>query len=133
MTPLRLAPQPVRPLADEHGVLCRQLGSLQRHLSAVLARQQDDIRRLEAETMRLRGQLLMTRTAMLWGLHGTGAQPAARQHSRAPVRPATTRLPGATEAREVLCQVGCRGHAHPWLDPQGHCGLDGQACTPPMD
>ncbi|HMN93924.1 MAG TPA: hypothetical protein PKC60_11915 [Hydrogenophaga sp.] len=133
MTPPRLTPPSVSPLADEHSVLCRQLGSLQRHLSAALTRQQEDIRRLEAETVRLRGQLLMARTAILWGLHGAGVQPAPGQHTRAPVRPATTRLPAPPEAREVLCQIGCRGHAHPWLDSRGHCGLDGQACTPPLD
>jgi len=134
MTSLRLAPWAVvAPLADEHSALCRQLGGLQRHLSAMLTSQQQDIRRLEAETVRLRGQLLIARTAMLWGMHGAGVQAAAAQRIRTPARPAAARLPAAAEAREVLCQVGCKGHAHPWLDPLGHCGLDGQPCAPPQD
>lgn len=128
MTTPCLTPRPVAHLADEHSVLCRQLGGLQKHLSAALTRQQEDIRRLEAETVRLRGQLLMTRTAMLWGLHGAGVQPAPGQHTRAPVRPAATPLPAMPEAREVLCQVGCRGHAHPWLEDGGQCARDGQVC-----
>ena len=32
-------------------------------------------------------------------------------------------------ATEVLCQTGCQGHAHPWLDADGACRLTGGECT----
>jgi hypothetical protein len=123
------------PAEGEHAVLCRHMGGLQKNLSTLLVRQHEAIRRLEAETVRLRGQLVLTRTAILWGLHAATVQAApGLRADGSPLRTtASARSAPPAQTREVLCQVGCRGHAHPWRDALGQCGLDGQACTPAPD
>ncbi len=103
---------PLAELQHEHGVLLRYLGEVQRGVSARLAR-------LEADNLRLRAALLVNRTAWLWGL-GPPATPAGRTG-------ATLATPPASALR-VLCQVGCAGHAHAWLDEGGQCRRTGSAC-----
>jgi len=125
MKPPHLLPRHVAPLVDEHATLCRQLGGLQRRVSALLLQHENEIRRLDRETVRLRAQLLVARTALLWGLPRSVTQPRPEPRRPAPEPPPPT----WPETREVLCQVACTGHAHPWLDAQGHCSRDGQVCT----
>lgn len=106
-------------------MLSRQLGGLQLRVSTLLAQQRAEIGRLDREAVRLRGQLLVTRTALLWGLAvaAVQARPAGTDE-----RTSRERTPMLPEARPVLCQVACIGHAHAWLDDQGQCTRDGQAC-----
>ncbi len=118
-------------IAAEHGALTRQVAGLQRHLGEQLQAQARRMAALEDEVLRLRAQLVVARTCMLWGL---GAAGVARRASRAapPPRP---RTPQAAEARamaeadRVICQTGCVGHAHPWLDADGVCRRTGAACA----
>lgn len=125
MSAPRALSRPVSALIEEHAVLSRQLGGLQLRVSTLLAQQRAEIGRLDREAVRLRGQLLVTRTALLWGLA------SAVVHTRpvgADDRPTRDRTPTLPEARPVLCRVACIGHAHVWLDDQGQCTRDGQAC-----
>ena len=131
------APRPaVNPLAREHGVLVRQLASLQRRWGEQWAEQAARERRLEAEVIRLRGRLLQARTALLWGL---GARPAVDPVKKnlppqSQVFPAPSRSPGAfREADAVLCQTACTGHAHPWRTAEGLCQRTGDACRTDID
>jgi len=128
MKPAQLLPRHVAPLVDEHAALCRKLAGLQRRVSDLLSQHENEICRLDRETLRLRGQLLVARTALLWGLdRGVARQAQATRPSRR-AEPGL-RTPTLPEARDVLCQVACAGHAHPWLDTQGQCSRDGQACS----
>ncbi|MFN4003804.1 MAG: hypothetical protein ACK4J1_03720 [Hylemonella sp.] len=110
----RPAPGPEAALRLEHGVLLRQLARLQRELTPVL-------QRLQQENLRLRAALLVQRTAWLWGLRLPPSAPGRR-------RSAGGSDAGAAGA-DWLCQVGCVGHAHPWLQPDGRCQRSGQPCT----
>jgi hypothetical protein len=99
-------------LQREHGVLLRQLARLQRELSPVL-------QRLQQENLRLRAAVLVQRTAWLWGL-------------KPPIRTAVPRGSGAggeQGSQDWLCQVGCSGHAHAWLQPDGRCKRHGRLCV----
>ncbi len=42
---------------------------------------------------------------------------------------AVVRTSASDTATDVLCQTGCQGHAHPWLDADGSCRLTGGDCT----
>lgn len=117
-------------LRQEHAVLCRQLGQLQQRIGELLAERDGTIGRLDAQTLYLRGQLVVLRTALLWGLalpgqpHCTPAPPGARR-----IRAATAlTTPSLPVAKALLCQVACSGHAHTWLDEQGQCTRDGLPC-----
>lgn len=108
----------------ENGVLMRRLGGLQQRMSELLriAAVREDA--LQRENLRLRAALVLVRTALFWGLPAIG-------NPRAPAR--TGRLvsspdPDMTHARRVICQTGCVGHAHPWLDESGLCRQSGQPC-----
>jgi len=132
MKPAHLLPRHVAPLLDEHATLCRHLGGLQRRVSDLLTQHESEIRRLDRETVRLRGQLLVAQTAMLWGLSSSITRPASGDTVlKRSVR--DQRTPSLPQAREVLCQVACTGHAHPWLNAQGNCSRDGTVCTHGQD
>lgn len=115
---------PVTDIAVEHAAMARCLGQLQRHLDALQLAHRQQVAALQAELVRLRGQTVALRTATLWGLgevlqsRSTDARPA-----HAP-RLATV----WPEASAVICQTGCVGHAHVWLDDQGRCRRTGDAC-----
>lgn len=120
--------QAVRPpheLVVEHRVLMRQIGGLQRRSSEQLQASAARETALLADNLRLRAELVLLRTAVLWGL---GAAVVLRR----PALPRSTRKPNfdaeAREAQSVICQTGCVGHAHPWLDADGQCRRSGQIC-----
>lgn len=116
-------------LAQEHGVLLRQLGRLQSRMALLLAGHAKEVQRLQAEVLRLRGRLLVASTRVYWGL---GARLDAPFYlpsgSVVPGVDATARKPVATAAA-VLCQTGCVGHAHHWLGEDGQCRLNGEPCV----
>lgn len=124
-TPLQRADRPAHELVVEHGVLMRQIGGLQRRSSE--QRQASAAREaaLLADNLRLRAELVLLRTAVFWGL-------SAAVVLRRPALPRPAGRPNyATEAREaqtVICQTGCVGHAHPWLEADGQCRRSGQVC-----
>jgi hypothetical protein len=149
MNPMRMNHRPaqaappgeacVQALAGEHGALTRQLAVLQCRVSDQLADYAGRVRWLEAEVVRLRGRLVQSRTALLWGLDQGGlpqARPSA--HTMAAERPRS--VPKATavhtqampESSAVICQTGCSGHAHPWLEADGQCRRTGGACDGPV-
>lgn len=114
-------PSATETLCREHAVALRMWGRLQNELSAQLQRQAQERQHLLAQLMRLRAALLVTRTAVLWGLT-TGATSPPRHAAAAPV-PARP-----SEVDEVLCQTGCVGHAHHWLNDEQRCTRSGLAC-----
>jgi len=114
-----------RELAHEHGVLLRQMGGLQRRCTEQLRISASRVAELESENLRLRAELVLLRTSVFWGLGAATVLRRARSQavmSRPPVEA------GAREAQAVICQTGCVGHAHPWLDEDSQCRRSGQAC-----
>lgn len=112
-------------LACEHGVLLRQLGRLQHRLTEAMSAHRQQQARLEQDNLRLRAELVLLRTSVLWGL-GAVAMVAMPPAARPPQRAASNA--SVREAHSVICQTGCVGHAHPWLEPDGQCRRSGQAC-----
>ncbi|WP_439586489.1 hypothetical protein [Hydrogenophaga sp.] len=115
-----------RELAQEHGALTRQMASLQRRVSEQVRAQAQQLAALEEEVVCLRGQLIVTRTCMLWGL---GVAGVARPMPRRPHAPVIAAQEPMAEASSVICQTGCVGHAHPWLEADGQCRRTGVACN----
>lgn len=116
-----------RTLSDEHGALLQQVATLQRGLGDQIVDQARRLSALEADNLRLRAELVRSRTAVLWGLQVAAVTtPPRRQAPRrgAPVESLWR------EAQAVICQTGCAGHAHPWLDQQGQCRRTGEMCQP---
>lgn len=112
-------------LGAEHGAMMRTLARLQGRLDDMLNEQRQQVQTLEAEIVRLRGQLLQARTQVLWGL-GT-AVAHARKPNALPPRSALV-APVTDAASRVLCRVACVGHAHHWLQPDGACSRTGGQC-----
>lgn len=112
----------------EHGVLLRQWACAQERVSEQMCAQQRRCAALEAELMRWRARWVVATTHMLWGLGWPSA--AALPDTE---RGAQGQVPAA-DVTEVLCQVGCTGHAHAWRGEQGQCRLTGGDCTqvPPV-
>ncbi|WP_137920412.1 hypothetical protein [Hydrogenophaga sp. 2FB] len=116
-----------REIAIEHAVLTRQLASAQRRLSEQVQACTQRMDALEREVVQLRAQLVMARSCMLWGLNTAGVmRPLAR---RARVASAAAEAVAMAEASNVICQTGCVGHAHPWLEADGQCRRTGASCA----
>jgi hypothetical protein len=130
-------PKPHNPVpvsvAQEHAVLVRHMGRLQSSVSALLADKEARLQALSGEVVRLRGQLVVTRTAVLWGLmpRSSAGQPTAAKRKALQAQGATHRA-GLESVHPVVCQTGCVGHAHHWLSADGTCQLSGQACERPL-
>ena len=107
-----LAPQ-------EHLSLCRAYGEVQERCTRVMAWQQAEIERLRAQTMRLRGALVVRETALAY---------AREDHDRLVARLALERDPQAVAADLVMCQTGCLGHGNFWR-VQDQCRRSGKACV----
>lgn len=112
-------------LVREHMVMLRQLGGLQQRMDEVGRQHQQQLRRWQAENLRLRAELVLLRTSVFWGL---GAAVAWHRPGRRRALPAPVVEAGTREAQAVICQTGCMGHAHPWLEADGQCRRSGQAC-----
>ncbi|MDR7095200.1 hypothetical protein [Hydrogenophaga laconesensis] len=116
-----------REIAIEHGVLTRQMAGLQRRVGEQLRACAQQVSALQDEVVHLRAQLIVSRTCMLWGLGMAGA---ARPTARRPrVAASSAEAASMAEASGVICQTGCVGHAHPWLEADGLCRRTGSACT----
>ena len=117
-------------LCREHAAMARRLGVLQQRLGDQLVEQHERLNRLERDNVRLRAELVRTRTAVLWGLHMAAVTTPRRRAAAAAQRAS---LPVEREwdaAQAVICQTGCSGHGHPWLEEGGHCRRTGPACHP---
>lgn len=122
-------------LIAEHGVLMRQLGGLQHRVDQLQREHANETGALQGELLRLRAQIVVSRTEVYWGLTTRPhLRVAARLDTRVLPRGGPGRaVPPAEElaaAQGVLCQTGCMGHAHPWRDAEGQCRLTGQVCEP---
>ena len=112
-------------VSTEHGALTRRLAGLQSRVDAQLRASNEKVLALEGEVLRLRTQLVLARTCVLWGLN---AMVLTRPLQQRRTKPEGT-LPSLAEASGVICQTGCVGHAHPWLDADGQCRRTGVACN----
>lgn len=117
-----------RALSDEHGALLRQMAALQRRVSDQVAQQAHRLNAIESENLRLRAELVRSRTAVLWGLHTAAVGTPIRRLAPRLSAPVAREWP---EAQAVICQTGCAGHAHAWLDDQGQCRRTGETCQTP--
>jgi hypothetical protein len=116
-----------RELVIEHGALTRQVAGLQRRVGEQLRAYALQVSALEGEVLHLRAQLIVSRTSLLWGLGVAGVmKPLAR---RARLLAERAEAGAMREASSVICQTGCVGHAHPWLEADGQCRRTGVACT----
>jgi hypothetical protein len=115
-----------QPLHQEHQLLIRKVAALQSRVSDLVQAHLRVQRTMEAEIVRLRAQAMVDRTQRLWALP---EQPRPRREpSRQPM--ADDPSPGGREAADaVICQTGCVGHAHPWLQADGGCSRTGRVCT----
>lgn len=123
-------PAPVS-VVQEHAVLMRHMGRLQTRVSGLLADQEAQLQALSGEVLRLRGQLVVARTAVLWGLalRTASKQPTAQRNAiQSRGAGDMARLGNSEWTRQLVCQTGCVGHAHHWLTTEGTCQLSGQAC-----
>jgi hypothetical protein len=116
-----------REIALEHGVLTRQMAGLQRRVGEQMRAQAQQVLALEDEVLHLRAQLVVARTCMLWGLGMAGVARSTARRTRAATAPAAE-AGAMAEASSVICQTGCVGHAHPWLEADGQCRRTGTAC-----
>ncbi|MBD3892698.1 hypothetical protein [Hydrogenophaga sp.] len=115
-------------LVAEHAALARQIGGLQRQVGAQLQHSAQRIDTLETQLLQLRAQLLITRSSVLWGLGlGLAGRLASRAAAASAARPRASQS-SWSQASQVICQTGCVGHAHPWLQDDGLCLRTGQAC-----
>lgn len=116
-----------REIAIEHGVLTRRMAGLQRRVGEQLHAYAQQVSALQDEVVHLRAQLIVSRTCMLWGVGVAGVvRPLARRPRAGAPR---VEAQAMAEASNVICQTGCVGHAHPWLEADGHCRRTGSACT----
>ena len=120
---------------QEHLCLQRHLAALQERVSHQLAAlveaeaqacaradaAERQCRAMERALINERTRAVLACTRWSWGLGGPPPQavPGAVDADAGP----------PTTAAEVLCQTGCQGHAHPWLDADGSCRLTGGDCT----
>ncbi len=114
----------VAQLRAEHAALIQHLATVQQQVTAHCKALQQREQATLAENLRLRAELLVVRTAVYWGLREGAPRRQSTQRTtiRAPI-PANS-----PDAQAVICQTGCAGHAHPWLEPGGECGRSGEPC-----
>lgn len=119
---------PMREMFEEHGVLVRHWARLQQSVTKTLRSQQRTLREVEAQAMRLRGQLIVAHTQLYWGM---GGAPTSGRQISGPTSMGSAPPPSPwPQAEAVLCRTACMGHTHPWRDEQGRCQRTGEACGP---
>lgn len=117
----------MKDLVEEYGVLVRHLARLQQTVSTGLQQQQRTVQQLQAQALRLRGELLVARTQLCWAIGGA----PCKERRESVLAPAATPPAGPrwAEAEAVLCRTACAGHAHPWRDEDGRCQRSGEDCA----
>ncbi len=116
-------PTMTQAICTEHTALLRMWGRLQNRLSAQCQAQAQTLEALASEVLRLRADLLITRTALYWGM-----APGRAAMMKRPLQRATPPSAAPSAADGVLCRTACEGHAHHWLDDDHACARTGQAC-----
>ena len=140
---------------EEQLVWLRHYAQVQQRVSQTVRQMAARIEALEADLLRHRAQAILERTAKWWAI--PMPMPVPGRSSRLPsprpgaLPPASQRLAtradwalksqshtpsplgvGAAaqwpESDAVLCQTACVGHAHHWLQDDGHCQRKGGEC-----
>lgn len=120
---------------QEHLGLQRHLAALQARVSKQMAALVDAEARaracaeaaahrcaaMERALIKERSRAVLACTRWAWGMGGPPPPAVAST-------PDPAHAPAST-ATEVLCQTGCQGHGHPWLQADGACRLTGGDCT----
>lgn len=124
------------PLAQEHGVLLRHYGELQRRCSAQARSQRREIEQLQGQIMRLRAEVILRDSALAWEREDRQKLPDTAADSPAH-RPGALHAPDADPRRLehnlrgaelVICQTGCVSHG--WFWRAGElCKRTGQTCV----
>lgn len=115
-------------VVHEHEVLCRHLGGVQDLMSRLMQEKEVALNELTSEVVRLRGQLVVARTTLLWGMNTPVASIPHRSRASHPAHAQPGQEPNLDAARKAICQTGCSGHAHPWLAEDGQCRWSGRVC-----
>jgi hypothetical protein len=115
-------------VVQEHAVLCRHLGGVQDRVSRLLQEKEVVLNALTSEVVRLRGQLVVARTCLLWGMTVAVVNVTHRARMSGAVHVQTGSTLDLEAARKAICQTGCSGHAHPWLAEDGQCRRSGLVC-----
>ena len=115
-------------VVQEHAVLCRHLGGVQDRVSRLLQEKEVALNALTSEVVRLRGQLVVARTSLLWGMPVAVVSVTHRARVSGAVHAQTGAALDLEAARKAICQTGCSGHAHPWLAEDGQCRRSGLVC-----
>ena len=120
---------------QEHLCLQRHLAALQTRISGEIAAlveaeacararadaAETQCRVMERALITERSRAVLACTRWSWGMGGPPPQSA--------LTPAGSPSERVSTAAEVLCQTGCQGHGHPWLEADGACRLTGNDCT----
>ncbi len=115
---------------DEELVWIRRLGRVQTRMTQTVQRMVAQIDQQQAEIIRLRAGLIMSRTSTLWGLQGLQhTEPVRLDKRRVGIMHGVgEQVPIRSSADRVICQTGCISHAHHWLGEAGQCQRDGEPC-----
>ena len=123
----------VEQLAHEHGVLLRQHGTLQRRWTELEHRRQADVAQLHALIVRLRAQVLIQDSRLLWEREDRATLPT--EAAMAPAQPIdhAEDMPlhwltrGLLAVDLVICQTGCISHGGYWRE-HDRCKRLGSTC-----
>ena len=110
---------PATTVPQEHVVLCRAYGAAQERCSSIMAQQQAEIDRLQAQVLRLRAAVVVRDTAL------------AVERERAAQRTLEAATPKAAQPHPTALPLKARMRAWQWLQPWWHQG--GAAPEPARD
>ena len=115
-------------VVHEHAVLCRHMGGVQDRVSRLMQEKEVALNALTSEVVRLRGQLVVARSSLLWAMTLPVVSVTHRARAPSPVQAQVGPAQDLEAARKAICQTGCVGHAHPWLSDEGQCQRSGRVC-----
>jgi len=125
-------------LAQEHGVLLRRYGALQRRCTEQAHAQAQEIARLQQQVMRLRAQRIQRDSALAWEredrqrlLAAIADWPALAlaPHTDGDAHADAEWLEHSLRCADlVICQTGCASHGAFWR-VEDHCKRTGKTCV----
>lgn len=125
-------------LAQEHGVLLRRYGALQRRCTEHAHAQAQEIARLQQQVMRLRAQRIQRDSALAWEredrqrlLAAIADWPALAlaPHTDGDAHADAEWLEHSLRCADlVICQTGCASHGAFWR-VEDHCKRTGKTCV----
>ncbi len=114
------AKAPVGPteVVQEHAVLTRMLGCVQRRMTVMVQEHDREVAQLQAEIIRMRAQVIIGATAL-----------AVARQNQEPVEQVPENLQlHIAAADRVICQTGCVSHGDYWR-AQDQCRRTGKVCV----